>query len=109
MLEKACFIIFGEKKLPKLYRLSSISFLCGIILIIILPLLNKEIHIEEKHLRNTGLFSRNIGYENFDKYAQSYFYEQSQNDKIYNFCQQIFNSSTNVPYNHIFSYDILSN
>ena len=108
MLEKACNIIFAEKRLPKLYRLSSISFLCGIILIIILPLINKKIYIEEKHLRNTSLFSRNIGYSNFDKYVQSYFYEKSQNDKIYNFCQQIFNNSTNVPYNHIFSYDILS-
>ena len=108
MLEKACNIIFAEKRLPKIYRLSSISFLCGIILIIIFPLINEKIHIEEKHLRNTSLFSKNIGYTNFDKYAQSYFYEQTQNDKIYHFCHQIFNNSTNVPYNHIFSYDILS-
>jgi len=108
MLEKACNIIFAEKRLPKIYRLSSISFLCGIVLIIFLPIINQKIHIEEKHLRNTSLFSRNIGYQNFDKYAQSYFHEQNQNDKIYNFCQQIFNNSTNAPYNHIFSYDIIS-
>lgn len=108
MLEKVCNIIFAEKRLPKIYRLSNISFLCGIILIIILPLINQRIHIEEKHLRNTSLFSRNIGYQNFDKYAQSYFYEKNQNDKIYYFCQQIFNNSTHLPYNYIFTYDILS-
>jgi len=108
MLEKACNIVFAEERLPKIYRLSSISFLCGVILIIIFPLINEKIHIEEKHLRNTSLFSRNIGYQNFDAYAKSYFNEQSQNDKIYNFCQQIFTNSANVPYNHIFSYDIIS-
>ena len=108
MLEKVCNIIFAEKKLKKIYHLSKISFFCGIILIVGLPILSRNIHIEEKHLKNTSLFSRNVGSSNFASYMESYFKEKNPNDKIYNFCQQIFQNSKNKPYNYIFSKDIIS-
>ena len=107
MLEKICNLVFAEKKLKKIYKISKISFFCGIILIIAFPLLSKSIKIEEKHLKNTSLFSRNIGMANFNSYIKSYFYQKNSNDKILNFCQQIFYNSTNKPYNYIFSKDIV--
>ena len=107
MLEKICNVIFAEKKLKKVYKLSKISFFCGVILIIAFPLLSKTIKIEEKQLKNTSLFSKNIGNTNFNTYFKSYFYQQNSNDKVLNFCQQIFYNSTNKPYNYIFSKDIV--
>ena len=107
MLEKICNIVFAERKLPKFYRVTKISFFVGVILIIAFPLLSKNIKIEEKHLKNTSLFARKIGNENFKSYITSYFYENDSNDKILNFCQQIFSNSTDKPYNHIFSQDIV--
>ena len=88
-------------------RISKILFFLGVILIIVFPLLSKTIKIEEKQIRNTSLFSRKIEYSKFNSYIKSYFHEQNLNDKILNFCQQIFFNSTNKPYNHIFSYDII--
>ena len=107
MLEKICNVVFAEKRLKKIYKISKISFFCGIVLIIALPLLSKNIKIEEKHLKNTSLFSKNIGDSNFNSYLKGYFNEQSPNDKIFDFCQQIFNNYNNYPYNHIFTKDIV--
>ena len=107
MLEKICNVIFAEKKLKKIYKLSKISFFCGVILIIAFPLLSKNIKIEEKQLKNTSLFSKKIGNSNFNSYVKSYFQQQNSNDKILNFCQQIFYNSTSKPYNYIFSKDIV--
>ena len=107
MLEKICYVIFAEKKLKKIYKLSKISFFCGVILVIAFPLLSKNIKIEEKQLKNTSLFSRKIGNTDFNSYVKSYFQQQNSNDKILNFCQQIFYNSTSKPYNYIFSKDIV--
>ena len=108
MLQKICSIIFEEKKLKKIYKISKISFFLGVLLIIAFPIISQNIKIEEKQLKNTSLFSRNIEYQNYNSYIRSYFSEkQNQNDKILNFCTQIFYNSTNKPYNYIFSKDIV--
>ena len=108
MLEKLCNIVFAEKKQKKIFKLTKISFYCGLALLIAFPLLSKNIKIEEKHLKNTSLFAKKIGNSNFANYATSYFNKKDPNDEILNFCEQIFHNSSNKPYNHVFSKDILS-
>ena len=108
MLEKICGVIFAEKKQKKIFRISKIAYFCGVILLICFPLISKNIKIEEKHLRNTSLFAKKIGNSNFVKYASTYFNYQDPNDKILNFCQQIFFNSSDKPYNHVFTKDIIS-
>ena len=74
MLEKISAIVFAEKRLKKINRISKISFFLGVILIIVFPLLSKTIKIEEKQLRNTSLFLRKIENSKFNSYIKSYFY-----------------------------------
>jgi hypothetical protein len=108
MLEKICGVIFSEKRQKKIFRITKIAYFCGVILLICLPLISKHIKIEEKHLRNTSLFAKKIGNDNFASYASTYFNNPDPNDKIFDFCQQIFVNSSDKPYNYVFSKDIIS-
>ena len=108
MLEKITNQIFVEKKLKKMLKISRISFFLGIALVIAFPLLSKNIKIEEKQLRNTSLYSRKIDNSDFLSYYKTYFYEHNYQDEIYNFCTKIFQNNSSIPYNHIYSKNILS-
>ena len=108
MLEKICGVVFSETKQKKIIHISKITYFCGVILLICLPLISKHIKIEEKHLRNTSLFAKRIGSDNFASYASTYFNNPDPNDKIFDFCQQIFFNSSDKPYNYVFSKNIIS-
>ena len=108
MLEKITNQIFTEAKLKRMLKISKISFFLGIALVITFPLLSKNIKIEEKQLRNTYLYSRKIDNSDFSSYYKTYFYEHDYRDEIYNFCTKIFQNNSSIPYNHIYSKNILS-
>ena len=108
MLEKITNQIFMEKRIKKMLKISKISFYLGILAVIAFPLLSKNIKIEEKHLRNTSLYSRKIDNNKFSLYFKTYFYEPDYQDEIYNFCNKIFQNTSNIPYNQIFTKNILS-
>ena len=108
MLEKITNQIFTEAKLKRMLKISKISFFLGIALVIAFPLLSKNIKIEEKQLRNTYLYSRKIDNSDFSSYYKTYFYEHDYRDEIYNFCTKIFQNNSSIPYNHIYSKNILS-
>ena len=108
MLEKITNQIFVEKKMKKMLKLSKISFYLGLVAVIAFPLLSKNIKIEEKQLRNTSLFSRKIDNNKFSADFRTYFYGPDNQDKIYDFCNKIFQNTSNIPYNKIFTKNILS-
>ena len=108
MLEKITNQIFVEKKMKKMLKISKISFFLGIVAVIAFPLFSKNIKIEEKHLRNTSLYSRKIDNIKFSSYFKTYFYEPNYQDDIYNFCTKIFYNTSNIPYNQIFTRNVIS-
>ena len=108
MLEKVTVQIFSEKKMKRMIKLSKISFFLGILLTIAFPLLSENIKIEEKQLRNTALFSHKISNSQFSSYYRAYFSQPDSNDETYSFCTQIFNNTRNIPYNKIFTKNIIS-
>ena len=108
MLEKITNQIFVEKKMKKMLKISKIAFFIGVATAIAFPLLSKNIKIEEKQLRNTSLFARKIDNSQFTSYFKTYFYEPNYQDDIYNFCTSIFRNTSNIPYNKIFTKNILS-
>ena len=108
MLEKITNQIFVEKRMTKMLKLSKISFFLGVIAVIAFPLLSENIKIEEKQLRNTSLFSRKIDSSQFSSYYRSYFNEPNYQDDIFNFCTKIFQNSSQIPYNKIFTRNIIS-
>ena len=94
--------------MKKMLKISKISFFLGIVAVIAFPLFSKNIKIEEKHLRNTSLYSHKIDNSKFSSYFKTYFYEPNYQDDIYNFCTKIFHNTSNIPYNKIFTRNIIS-
>ena len=107
MLEKITNQIFAEKKMKKFLKISRIAFFLGLVLVLAFPLLSRHIKIEEKQLRNTYLYSRKIDNSDFSSYYKTYFYEHDYRDEIYNFCTKIFQNNSSIPYNHIYSKNMI--
>ena len=108
MLEKLTYQIFAEKKMKKFVKVSRICYFLGVILVMVFPLLSEYIKIEEKQLRNTSLFARKINNNDFSSYLSTYFSNPDYGDEIFNFCTKIFQNTTQIKYNEIFTKNIIS-
>ena len=106
MLERAGSVIFDESKLDKYKKITNYIFLIGILSIIAIPLLGENNYIIEKQLKDAQINSSIKNKEQFILLLKQYFEmtsEESINDSIYIFCEEIFTQSPNISYNKIIS------
>ena len=112
MLIKLGSFFLASKKIEKLHRLSEILFFCGIILIFAFPLISEHTFIEEKQLKNTPLFSRDIDkdifIDNYREYLSVLNKTSSITNNILKFCLDVLLGTENKPYNYIYTKEIMS-
>ena len=112
MLIKLGSFFLASKKIEKLHRLSEILFFCGIILIFAFPLISEHTFIEEKQLKNTPLFSRDIDkdifIDNYREYLSVLNKTSSIKNNILKFCLDVLLGTENKPYNYIYTKEIMS-
>ena len=103
MLNNFLGVIIDESKLDKFKKISNILFILGIISIIALPLLGKNLYIIEKQLSNADMIDA-INFNTFTDYQIKYFSmseEEKLNDSIYKFCDGFIFQPKSTPYNKI--------
>ena len=109
LLNKIVYFFITSKKI---HKLSEIVFFGGILLIIAFPLISETTFIEEKQLKNTGLFSREIDKDIFNEYYKEYLAVINKTSNITNsilkFCLEPLLGKEKKPYNYIYTKEILS-
>ena len=105
MLERAFSVIFDQSKLDKYKNYTKIIFFIGILSIIAIPLLGEDNYIIEKQLKDAQVNS-SIQKNQFIQLLKKYFgmtSDESLNDPIYKFTDEIFVQPSSIPYNKIHS------
>ena len=96
----------------KIHNCSEILFYFGVILIFAFPLISENTFIEEKQLKNTPLFSRDINKDNFIQCYREYLsalnHTMNITNEILQFCLDILTGKENRPYNYIYTKEIMS-
>ena len=114
MLIKVVSFLLTSKKIEKFHKISEFLFYFGILLIFAFPLLSENTFIEEKQLKNTPIFNRDI---DKDIFLQSYGEYLSvlngtnnitSTNKILEFCLNVLIGKEKKPYNYIYTKEILS-
>ena len=112
MLIKLGSFFLASKKIEKLHKISEILFVCGIILIFAFPLISEHTFIEEKQLKNTPLFSRDIDRDifiaNYREYLSVLNKTSNITNKILKFCLDVLLGTENKTYNYIYTKEIIS-
>ena len=96
----------------KIHNCSEILFYFGVILIFAFPLISENTFIEEKQLKNTPLFSRDINKDNFIQCYREYLsalnHTMNITNEILQFCLDILTGKENRPYNYVYTKEIMS-
>ena len=96
----------------KIHNFSEIIFYGGIVLIFAFPLISENTFIEEKQLKNTPLFSRDINKDNFIQCYREYLsalnHTMNITNEILQFCLDILTGKENRPYNYVYTKEIMS-
>ena len=114
MLIKLGSYLLASQKENILHKISEFLFYCGIILIFAFPLISENTFIEEKQLKNTPIFSRDIDKDIFIQSYREYLstlngtINITNTNKILKFCLDILMGVENKPYNYIYTKEILS-
>ena len=111
MLIKTGYLILMTKKTESI---SEILFYFGIILIFAFPLISEHTFIEEKQLKNTPIFKRDIDIEFFKQSYREYLSVLNGTNKITNtnkileLCLNALMGKEKKPYNYFYTKEILS-
>ena len=107
-----CYFLVNPQYIQYFHRISKYLFYYGIILIFAFPLISEKTFIEEKQLKNTVLFSRDIYIdifkENYKEYLSALNQSSNINNKILKFCLDVLMGTEKRPYNYIYKKEILS-